>query len=268
MVLRRLGNKKKLAARIVPHFPNHIDTYIEPFFGAGGLFFHKPKSKYNLVNDNDSDVYNFFKLVSTRPKKLKKAIRSMPIHEDLWNHWRKHKETDPIPKALRFLFLSNFGFMGKGETLRFMSGNSKRLILERFDATCEMLADVEFTNCDFRELFKRLPIRNPSKTFVYCDPPYLDTDHNYSSGFKKEDSFDLFNVLCGTGLRFAMSEFDHPFVIAEAKRRRLNIIEIGERRNLRNRRMEILVTNYSNCASIQKPGSVSGGTYGLSGMSV
>ena len=41
-----------------------------------------------------------------------------------------------------------------------------------------------------------------------------------------------------------MSEFDNPFIINQAKERGLNIINIGERRNLKNRRTEILITNY------------------------
>ena len=35
MILRRLGNKKKLAHKIIEYFPDH-KIYIEPFFGAGG----------------------------------------------------------------------------------------------------------------------------------------------------------------------------------------------------------------------------------------
>ena len=37
MILRRLGNKSKLATKIQKHFPAH-KIYIEPFFGAGGMF--------------------------------------------------------------------------------------------------------------------------------------------------------------------------------------------------------------------------------------
>ncbi len=43
-----------------------------------------------------------------------------------------------------------------------------------------------------------------------------------------------------------MSEFDNPFIIEQANERGLNINIIGERQNLKNRRTEILVTNYSN----------------------
>lgn len=52
---------------------------------------------------------------------------------------------------------------------------------------------------------------------------------------------------CGleeTGCKFAYSEFDHPFILQQAKERNLNVIRIGERQNLKNRRIEILVTNY------------------------
>ena len=59
MILRRLGNKKKIAKEIQKYFPPH-KIYIEPFFGAGGMFFNKHKAKYNIVNDLDSDVFNLF----------------------------------------------------------------------------------------------------------------------------------------------------------------------------------------------------------------
>lgn len=55
MILRRLGNKQAIAHKIIPYFPPH-KIYIEPFFGAGGMFFNKPKAKYNIVNDLDRCV--------------------------------------------------------------------------------------------------------------------------------------------------------------------------------------------------------------------
>ena len=41
-----------------------------------------------------------------------------------------------------------------------------------------------------------------------------------------------------------MSEFDNEFILQQAKERGLNVIIIGERQNLKNRRTEILITNY------------------------
>ena len=107
MILRRLGNKKKLAKKLQAYFPPH-KIYIEPFFGAGGMFFNKPKAKYNIVNDLDSDVFNLFQVVMNQKEELDEAFYMMPIHSDLLEYWKKNKETEPIKKALRFLLMSNF----------------------------------------------------------------------------------------------------------------------------------------------------------------
>ena len=65
MILRRLGNKTKIAKEIQKYFPTH-SIYVEPFFGAGGMFFNKPKVKFNIVNDMDSDVFNLFQVVNNK----------------------------------------------------------------------------------------------------------------------------------------------------------------------------------------------------------
>ena len=104
-------------------------------------------------------------------------------------------------------------------------------------------------NTCFRNIFDRLSFKNDKekgKTFVYCDPPYLDTDNNYSQGFTEQDSKDLFDCLEGSGCKWAMSEFDHPFILAQANERKLNIIDLGERVNLKNKRRELLITNFEN----------------------
>lgn len=251
-LLRRLGNKSKIAKDVQAHFPRH-KQYIELFFGAGGMFFNKPKAKYNIVNDKDSEVYNLFCVVKDNKDDLVEYIKRMPIHADLWNHWKKNTETDSVLRAVRFLFLSNFGYMGKPETLRIGANNTAQILLDSIDETFDYLFQVYFTNCDFREFFRLVSFKDEKEkedTLVYSDSPYVNTDNNYGElgGVKwtEEDCFDLYEVLQGCGCKFAMSEFDHPFVLEEAKRRNLNIINIGERKNLGNRRLEILITNYQN----------------------
>ena len=144
--------------------------------------------------------------------------------------------------------------MGNPETLLLLCSNSKQICYNYIDKTFEYLSgidgfDIKFSNSDFRKFLKSLPFRGEneqSKSFIYCDPPYLGTHDNYSNSFTEADSLDLFNTLEETGCKYAMSEFDHPFILQQAKERGLNVHIIGERKNLKNRRTEILVTNYRN----------------------
>jgi len=252
MILRRLGNKSKLAMDMQKYFPKH-KIYIEPFFGAGGMFFKKPKAKYNVLNDLDGEVFNLFQVVSLRMQELEDLFLTMPVSEDLWRHWKVTQEEEPVMKALRFLFLSNYGYMGKPNTLRFLGGNTSKILYENLNKAHEFLFGCEFMNVDFRDIFKKLSFKNDEENldfFVYCAPPYLDTSNNYESGFTNKDSEDLFKALIESGCKFAMSEFDHPFIIEQAKERRLNIIYIRERTNLKNKRTEILVTNYQKAPTL------------------
>lgn len=246
MILRRLGNKKKIAKEIQKHFPPH-KIYIEPFFGAGGMFFNKPKAKYNIVNDLDSDVFNLFQVVMNQKEELEKAFYMMPIHSDLLEYWKNNQETDPIKKALRFLFLSNLTWMGKMGTLD-LGTKSKSQTSDYFYKTFEFLNEVKFCNFSFEKFISGIQFLQSDldNCFIYCDPPYLGTDDNYSNSFTEEQSQQLFDTLEETKCKFAMSEFDHPFILEQAKQRGLNIITIGERQNLKNRRTEILITNYNN----------------------
>lgn len=249
MILRRLGNKKKIASEIQKYFPEH-KIYIEPFFGAGGMFFNKPKAKYNIVNDLDSDVFNLFNVVMNQKEELEKAFYMMPIHSDLLKYWKENEETEPIKKALRFLFLSNFTIMGTGTSMRGSSTEeSKENIEKGLKETFDKLQYVKFFNFDFVDFFRTISFRRQSEidgVLIYCDPPYLGTNDNYSNSFTEEQSNKLFDTLIKTGCKFAMSEFDNEFILDQAKARGLNIIYIGERQNLKNRRTEVLITNYEN----------------------
>jgi len=249
MILRRLGNKSKIASEIQKHFPAH-KIYAETFFGAGGMFFNKPKSKYNIVNDIDSDVFNLFQVVSNQKDELEQAFKMMPIHSDLLQYWKENKETDNLKRALRFLFLSNVTFMGAGASITYGTENPKSIFFERLNKTFDLIHDVQFYNGDFRKFFKILRENQSEETFIYNDPPYIGTLDNYSDSFTENDSLDLFDCLQNSGCQWAMSEFNNEFITNQAKERNLNIITIGERGNLKNFRTEILVTNYKNHATL------------------
>ena len=51
-------------------------------------------------------------------------------------------------------------------------------------------------------------------------------------------------MLSKSGMRFAVSEFDSPEILHFARDFGLRVHRIGERRNIGNRRTELLITNY------------------------
>lgn len=250
MILRRLGNKKEISGEIQKYFPDH-KIYIEPFFGAGGMFFYKPMVRYNFLNDLDNDVFNLFMVVKEQKQELIDAYIKMPLHQSLLSYWKQNEETDPIQKAIRFLFISNCTLHGNGGSLRMgTTDNPKQNFTDNINKTFEMISTAKFSCCDFREVVKKIGFiqdgRNQEEqTFIYADPPYLDTKDNYSNSFAEKDSTDLFDCLQNSGCKFAYSEFDHPFILEQAEKRKLNVITIGERQNIKNRRIEILITNYN-----------------------
>ena len=126
MLLTRLGNKKSLSEKIYPYFPYH-KMRITLFFGAGGMYFNTPKSKYNIINDLDDDITNLYLVVSEEPNQLIDAIYSVPISKSLLKYWRTYTPKDPIQKAVRFLLLSNFTYLGKGDTIRFGVGKERTI---------------------------------------------------------------------------------------------------------------------------------------------
>jgi len=252
MILNRLGNKTRIAQDIIKYFPAHR-TFIDMFFGAGGIFFNKPMADYNFCNDIDDDVFNLYFVLQQQKDELTEAIEIMPVTESLIKHWNNNKETDALRKAIRFLMLSNFVVNGRGTTLRFgeSAGDEKSSLLSKIEQTFRMISRCKFMCTDFRKVLNKVQFRDDKHTaFIYADPPYLNTSDNYSNSFTEQDTKDLFELLVNSGIKFAISEFDNEFIINLANEYKLNVITIGERQNMKNRRTEILVTNYKKPLSL------------------
>lgn len=142
---------------------------------------------------------------------------------------------------------------GSADTIHFGTQKSKECLLRNFNKTIDYLlknnnSTIQFNNADFRVFLNEFSFRHRGKdkrdSFIYCDPPNLGTNNNYSDSFKEQDFYDLVKTCIDSGIKFAISEFDNPIVKQIATENNLNIIPICERRTLKNRNIEILITNY------------------------
>jgi DNA adenine methylase len=249
-ILNRKGNKQHVAQKLMPLFPGH-NLYVELFFGAGGMFFNKPLSKYNFCNDLNDDVYNLFCVLQCEKtrQELYDYMELVPIHQTLLKYWLNTKETDAIKKAGRFLFLSNYTLYSNGRTIAYRASISQSNILAKINAINDRLKDVMFMNCDFREVINKIGFRREGELkeecFIYADPPYLETSKDlYNCTWNKDDVADLLEIVATADIRMGMTEFDHPFVLEQANKHNLNVYVIGEHLNISNRRTDIYISNY------------------------
>lgn len=249
MILTRLGNKRKLSKDLWEYFPKH-KMRIELFFGAGGSFFYTPESQYAILNDLDDDVFNLYQVLLTNKCQLQEQVKLMPISQSLVKHWKVNKEIDPIKKALRFLLLSNFTYLGKGDTLRLGLDNTKKNLIDCIEPTFLKLQNAKITNQDFREVLSKISFSKTvipkNHAFVYLDPVYLDTEHYYKvPDWTEHDTEDCFKIMSNSGIKCAMSEFDHEMVLDFCSDYKMNVNPVKERVNIKNRRIELLITNYT-----------------------
>ena len=247
MILTRQGNKRKLFEKIKGYIPEH-EIYIEPFFGTGSIFFMKERVKHNLLNDLDEEVFNLFQVIKNKPVELKRLLLIVPKHKAQFDFWKKNCEKSDLWRAVRFLYLSNLSYMASGSTFTMKLGNTKYLTISRIKKVFDSLMDTVFSNQSYDVFIRNLSLKDKkgkNKIFIYCDPPYVKTAQRYNTPKWGIADFEkLIEFLMEDGEKFMVSEFENPEVIKIAEKNKLNIIKIGDRINLKNRRTEIIIKNY------------------------
>lgn len=101
-VLKYPGSKWRLADWIVSLMPPH-KSYLEPFFGSGAVFFKKPPSRIETINDLDGEIVNLFRCIRERSEKLARAVALTPYsreeYELAWRHRRTPSTVDNVERA-------------------------------------------------------------------------------------------------------------------------------------------------------------------------
>ncbi len=103
-VLKYPGSKWRIADWILAHMPAH-DTYLEPFFGSGAVFFRKEPSRLETINDLSGDVVNLFRVIRERGEELAAAVEMTPWAREEYeaSYVRDLDELDAVEAARRFL---------------------------------------------------------------------------------------------------------------------------------------------------------------------
>jgi DNA adenine methylase len=208
--LRWVGGKQRLVSKLLPLIPSH-QTYVEVFAGGAALFFAKETSPIEVINDLDSGLVNFYRVIRDKKKfeQFRLAIALSPYAREEYDNCRETwwQCENEVEKARRWfvvarqcfcgIFGSSFG-VGIKNGSKGMATNVA-CYLNTIDLLPEISARmmrVQIENKSFEEIIKQY---DRPKTFFYLDPPYVaDTRKSpkvYAHEMTNEDHQMLVEVL-------------------------------------------------------------------------
>lgn len=206
-ILKYPGAKWSIANWVISYFPKH-HSYLEPFFGSGGVFFRKEPSNIETINDLDGEVVNLFECIKSDPEKLARNVYFTPYSLQVYNAtYSKEVPEDPFERAARFLAKCNMGhgFRTTGEKVGWkldVAGRERAYaarawadLPETIIEAAERLRGVQIECTPAVELIPRF---NSPDVLIYCDPPYLlSTRHGkqYRCEMTESDHLKLLDVL-------------------------------------------------------------------------
>lgn len=242
----RLGGKSRLAKRLYSMFPpkNTYTTYVEPFFGAGWLFFEKDPSPKEVINDLDKDIYYALKDIQSITSNNIENMNFIPS-KDTFNRLKSSKPTTVISRFYRFLYLKWSTFANNmttyNATMAARMDTHKNTLLRRLAEIQDRLKGVTILSQDYKKIIMKYDSPN---TFFYLDPPYLEVDLSEYQ-FKTINIDDLFNLLSNLKGKFMLSYNDHPTIRKIFQQFRIRSIETlyvvgGKTRYVK----ELIITNY------------------------
>lgn len=199
--IRWAGSKKKILNEMLNAFKTDKDNYIECFLGSGVVLINvlknndKLKYKNFYVNDINSNIINFYKLLQKKPEYLIKGIiklvtlyndYDMSKKEEYYYKLREqfNDEKDLDKKSILFYFLMKTGFNGvyrenKAGKFNVPFGRKEKIVVNEgyLEELSRLIKPVKFFNLDYNSFLDKMKKDGKiNNSFMYFDPPYLPDD--------------------------------------------------------------------------------------------
>ena len=258
IVIPYYGGKYEMSKHLVPLMPHH-SRYFEVFAGGLSMFFRKPKVKWNVLNDMDSNIVNLYMSVILEKEELVKNLFWLPKSRELFLNFkgeiRDENNTFKIPdplQAAKYFYCIRYSFNKLIHTPFSMNKDMNKNWDEELSFSRKILGGATIENLDFNEIVNKY---NPKAgDFWYLDPPYLVATEKgtyYKHGFSMEDHNRLresVQKIHDDGGKFMIS-YDHREEIAELYKdfdvRTLNWKYTGATDEARKKeRREYVILNY------------------------
>jgi DNA adenine methylase len=210
------GGKDSMLCHILPLIPKH-DHYVEACFGSGAVFFAKPPSRIETINDSSKAVINFYRVTKSHAKALWRLIDETLYSESDFQHALqilKAPGKDKVTWAWAFWVAANMSFAGDiaagfklsiidtSKAVRVFQGKKKAFV--RLQGRLE---NAQILNRDIIRVIEQL---DREGTFFYLDPPYPDCDQGHYHGYTLKDFTRLLDTLSSIQGKFLLSSYTYP----------------------------------------------------------
>ncbi|UZO81390.1 DNA (cytosine-5-)-methyltransferase [Aquimarina sp. ERC-38] len=208
------GGKQNLVKRILALIPRH-NLYCEPFVGGAAVFFTKPPSPVEVINDLDGKVVNFYYVCKTQFPKLQKMIQATPhsrkLHTEAKEILLDSSEKDKIKKAWAFWVQTNMSFSsriyGGYAYERKTNGVSRTILNKKNQFTKDICERLDLVDIECNDALKVIRSRDTKESFFYVDPPYFNSDMGHYKGYSEQDFTDLLELLSKIKGKFLLSSY-------------------------------------------------------------
>ena len=269
-VVQWAGGKRQLLSKIKERMPKEYETYYEPFFGGGALFFELLPEEA-VINDFNPQLINVYNQIKTdyvpvlqlldQYQNQYNALETKEAKAAYYYTLRKEfnkrivaKELSSVSAAL-FIFLNRTCFNAlyrvnsKGEfNVPFgRKTHANTYDLDNIQAVSKCLEKVKILNTDFE-----LACESAKEgDFIFFDSPYYDTFDTYQAGGFSEENHKrlaaLYQKLTDKGVFCMLTNSDTDFIKGLYKRFKIEIIDVKRAINsdaTKRTGKEILVVNY------------------------
>lgn len=197
--VRWAGSKRQLVPNLVALMPEKINTYIEPFFGSGCLYF-KVKPKKAILSDINLELISVYQAVRKSPLEVSQYLESIPHSAEAFYQLRAiaHRSLDKFSSAARFIFLMKSCFNGVYRTN--MSGQfntpysgivNKLPTLDDLENVAKLLKTAKIRHVDFEETINSAQRGD----YIYADPPYPSKVFRGEYGYKRFEHSDWIRLV-------------------------------------------------------------------------
>ena len=246
------GGKQQLAKTIIERIPEHR-IYCEPFCGGAAVFFRKPPSKVEILNDTNQELINFYKVsqrdFSALESEIAITLHSRDQHRKADVIYKNPDMFSDVKRAWAIWVLANEGFSGMldGSFGYCRSGQTTKKIINKRDSfSYDYAVRLENVQIESTDAIRIIKSRDTDDTFHYCDPPYFNSDCGHYDGYSKEDFQVLLETLSNIKGRFLLSSYPSPILKEYTKKCKWSnlSIEMSMAMSKKKKKTEVLTANY------------------------